>query len=394
MEKKILLFESRDLCYESNRYFTECMQEAFEKNGYRTKICDLSAGMEEKLEDLLERQEQYLAAFDFNSLLPRLELEDETPYLEKFRVPFFNYLVDHPLYHHAGLKRSFPNYNVLCIDLCHSAYLRKYYPHLGGVYTMPMGGMAAERRGSWDEKRFDLLFLGTYEPEDELCAQLAGYPGQKRREVSAMIELMEADAGLTQEEALENYLRDTGEKLSGQEFARRLNQDYMADKYLRNKRRRHQVLAAARAKVPFTVIGHGWDALGELEKSHIIRHSGVGFAASLQMLADAKMLLNTTPGFHGGLHDRVYSAMLNEAVCLTERTGFAESELCDGREAVLYDCADMQSLTGIIEELYGQSQRLREIAAEARKRAEERDTWECRIKKLSLLPCLADGLRK
>ena len=34
MGDTILLFESRDLCYESNRYFMECMADAFEQAGY------------------------------------------------------------------------------------------------------------------------------------------------------------------------------------------------------------------------------------------------------------------------------------------------------------------------------------------------------------------------
>ena len=41
--------------------------------------------MEEKLETVLAGQEKYMAALDLNSLVPSMELEDGTPYLEAFQ---------------------------------------------------------------------------------------------------------------------------------------------------------------------------------------------------------------------------------------------------------------------------------------------------------------------
>lgn len=57
MKDTVLLFGSRDLCYESNRYFIKCLKQAFESLGYPVEICDLSLRMEEKLETVLAGQE-------------------------------------------------------------------------------------------------------------------------------------------------------------------------------------------------------------------------------------------------------------------------------------------------------------------------------------------------
>lgn len=384
MKKRILLFESRDLCYESNRYFIACLEEAFEKKGFLVEICDLSLRMEEKLEEILQRQDEYLAAFDFNSLLPRLELEDGTPYLNVFQVPFYNYLVDHPLYHHAALKHSFSNYSVICIDTCHKNYVEHYYPHIRHTLYLPIGGMKAEMERSWDQKRFELLFLGTYEAEQELYSQLEDYPINRKKEVMSLIEMMENDAELTQEAALEQYLREQGEVLQKEDFTRRLNQNYLADKYLRNLRRKQEVIAAAKTGVPFTVMGHGWEELEELNRKNVTVRSGVGFAASIQMIADAKMLLNTTPGFHGGLHDRVYSSMLNGTVCLTEQSSFAESVLRNGRDAVLYDSKRPENLQESVIKLYENPEWMMRIASQAKQKAKENDTWEARVEELKI----------
>ena len=109
MRDTILLSESRDLCYESNQYFVEQLNQEFQRAGYKTEICDLSLDMEEKLEDVLKRRQEFSAAFDFNSRLTRAEMEDGTPFIDALSIPFFNYLVDHPLYHHGGLRRKFEN---------------------------------------------------------------------------------------------------------------------------------------------------------------------------------------------------------------------------------------------------------------------------------------------
>lgn len=375
MEKTILLFESRDLCYESNQCFMGYLEEAFERMGYPVEVCDLSVGMEERLERILERQENYLAAFDFNSLLPRLCLEDGTPYLNAFRVPFFNYLVDHPLYHHIGLKSRFFRYAVICIDLCHKQYIENCYPHIEHVFYLPLGGTKAASERSFDQKRLELLFLGTYEPEWKLYQELEEYPKELRREVSSLIEMMQADSELTQEAALEQYLNMENEYLDREAFAKRLNGDYLADKYLRNLRRKETLFAAAEAEVPFTIVGHGWDLVKELSRPHIAIRSGIGFAASVQIMADARMLLNTTPGFHGGFHDRVYSAMMNHTLCFTEGSRFARQALSDGKDAVLYDVGRWDMLAEKIREMYEHPKEAERIANQAFLKANGRHSW-------------------
>lgn len=385
MKDTVLLFESRDLCYESNRYFMECIKEALENKKYPVEICDLSVQMEEKLEQILKKKENYLFAVDFNSLLPRMEIEDGTPYLNALGIPFFNYLVDHPLYHHAGLKKQFSGYSVFCIDTCHQTYIKKLYPHIEHVFYLPLGAVQANMERSFDRKRLDLLFLGTYEPEDALYRELDEYPLWQKKEVASLIERMEADAGLTQEKALFAYLEEKEERISREAFAKRLNGDYLADKYLRNLRRKQTVLAAAQAEIPFTVMGHGWEHVKELDRKYITRKNGVGFAASIQIMADAKMLVNATPGFHGGLHDRVYSAMMNRTLCFTEDTSFAKQKLKDREEIVFYNGQTMEDLAESIVFMHENPSAAAEITERAFCRACLEDTWEKRAE--AILSC-------
>ena len=85
--------------------------------------------------------------------------------------------------------------------------------------------------------------MGTFEQEQEFLDLLADYPIKQQKEIKVLIEMMQADSELTQEHALEIYLKEQGEKLSDLEFGARLNQNYLADKYLRDVRRKKEVLA-------------------------------------------------------------------------------------------------------------------------------------------------------
>lgn len=382
MKQKILLFESRELCYESNRYFMNRLEEAFLELGYPVHICDLSEEQEEKLEALLEIKEQFLAAVDFNSLLPRMVMEDGTPYLDELAVPFYNYIVDHPLYHHPGLIRPVKDYHVVCIDNLHAAYVRQYYPNVKSVHVVPLGGMEADYQRSQEQKRFELLFLGTYVSVNQLYEDIENLDSMQRMEVKELIQRMEADVSLTQEGAFAALLRDKDAVLDRETFAVRLNLAFLADKYIRYARRKSIIMAAAEAEIPFTIIGHGWEQVDFPEGKQPILKSGVGFAATAELIADAKVLLNVTPGFYGGMHDRVFSAMLNHAVSLNEDIDFAKKSFEDGKDIVLYDRKQLQMLPDQISRLLENDMLREDIAAAAFQTAQEHFTWRQRAKKL------------
>ena len=118
-----------------------------------------------------------------------------------------------------------------------------------GTSSVRLVPAEAEFEKELEQKRFELLFLGTYEPEAALHEQLEDYALPLKKEVSALIDMMDADHALTQEEdALAAYLRDQGEVLTEAEFAVRLNHAYLADKYLRNRTRKKAVIAAENPK--------------------------------------------------------------------------------------------------------------------------------------------------
>ncbi len=202
--KRILIPHTRELCYFSGSFFLDRIGEHLEKNGCLVDRLELSGGTSKgltggsdfaALEDCLKNT--YDAVLDINSKLPYLTLDNGEPLLDCLGAPFFNYILDHPLYHHPGLSFPLKNYHVIAIDQRHAAYIRRWYPHLKNVSCLPMAGTVALsyagsaqtekqkeitqeypelwERGGNGKRSIEILFSGTYLPEqiirEEMRAQ-------------------------------------------------------------------------------------------------------------------------------------------------------------------------------------------------------------------------------
>lgn len=136
MNKRILFVHTRELCYYSGSYFLQQMQKEVAKLGIESQYFSLGQDPS-SLEGILGRH--YDGVVDINSKLPYFVLEDDRRFLDVLDAPFYNYIVDHPLYHHPGLIFPLKDYHAIAIDHCHKSYMEKYYPHLQQVAFLPIG---------------------------------------------------------------------------------------------------------------------------------------------------------------------------------------------------------------------------------------------------------------
>ena len=89
-KERILVFCSREICYASGNFFANQLGAALEELGFLVQVCEFTRedDFDRILEPLLSNT--YRLAVDFNSLLPRMELEDGTSFIEKLGCPFFS----------------------------------------------------------------------------------------------------------------------------------------------------------------------------------------------------------------------------------------------------------------------------------------------------------------
>ena len=191
---KVLIFTTRQLCYNSGYYFAHRIGEELEKLGIECEYCEIpeyaipSAGtqiaqpaienagksVDEEAEKMLESYigKEYLAILDFNSKLPRLILDDESYYLDSIDAPFYNFILDHPLYHHSTLDCKLKNYYAFSIDENHCKYIQNFYPHIKAVYQVALGAENVISLENLQEKKKSILIMVTYRNPDIYMKQI------------------------------------------------------------------------------------------------------------------------------------------------------------------------------------------------------------------------------
>lgn len=136
----------------------------------------------------------------------------------------------------------------------------------------------------------------------------------------------------------------------------RLFQDM--DGMLRSRARAEVIRTLANADVKVHIYGEGWQYL-DCKQENLVLHDRIPFDETIPLTADARIVLNVMPWFKSGVHDRVYSAMLNQSVCLTDGSEYVNRTLTDGNEVLLYSLERLDELPVKVKEYLQKPQELK-----------------------------------
>lgn len=387
--ERVLVFSSREICYLSSNFFAHQIGAAFEALGYEADICELSKDedLDAKLEPLLGQE--YRVILDFNSLLPRMVMEDGTPYIEKLKGPFFDYILDHPLFHYMGLTSGGANLHALVLDEAQEEYVRIYYPNTASVHTLPLGATKAIYDGE-KETECRILFPGTYDSPEAVYGIIKESPEPIQSMMKELIERRIAEPLLPMEEAFRQYLKEQDMELTVEQFALFMNSMYSVDAYVRDYFRKKALDELLDCGLPVTVMGEGWEKYHYKDEHSLKREPAVTFGLSFERIAKSHILLNVSPIFNHGMHDRIPAGMANRAVVLTDYNSYLASRFEDEREVAFYSLKDLSTLSAKAERLIADTCLREGIAERAYREFEEHQTWICRAKAIL---AMAEGLK-
>lgn len=374
----VLVFCSRDICYSSGNFFASQLAEAFEELGYETEVCEFSGNgdIDAQLEPLLERE--YRVIVDFNSMLPRMVMEDDRAYLDHLRGPFFDYIIDHPLFHYTGLTCGADNFHVLVVDESHRKYVKSYYSGVKTVYTLPLGAAEAFVPGRKEENY--VLFMGTYDAPENVMDIVEASPKPMADTMHKLIERRIAEPKLPMEQAYLEILAHRGEELTPEQFALRMNSMYAVDAYVRDYFREKAIDALLAHKIPVVVAGEGWYKYHPASEQYLTREKAVTFGLSFCRIAKAPLLLNVTPFFPCGMHDRIAAGMANHTAVLTDENAYLNTRFTDGRELCFFDLKNLSVMCERAENLLEDGVLRRRIEEQGYETFLNGHTWKHRAK--------------
>jgi hypothetical protein len=120
-------------------------------------------------------------------------------------------------------------------------------------------------------------------------------------------------------------------------------------------------------------MGEGWELLPMAKLPNVRILPGCPMSVSFEVMQNSKRILDVTPLFYRGFHDRVASGLLNGALTISNMHPM-EGTPQDGKEMLYYDRAHLDDLIDALHHM--DETKAAEIAAAGQRFAEEHCTFE------------------
>ncbi len=391
---KILLLRRENVCYGSLDCFLEGLREGLVSCGVSAEVLDVSSDptvVPDNSTLLKIKDEGYDAAIAFNAVGQQNYSFEGANFWDKIGIPFFNYIVDHPLSHSKAMLEHGRDYCVICVDGKHVDYIRKYYSGIKDVFFLPVGcdesiynAGAEQVFEEYENRDIDILFTGTYIPLSSVESRIKEYPVHVKNLIVKHIEYMLDHRYLTEEEGLIRILRDMGIEpeeidLAGYLFATKLTEEYVKS-YLREEIIRYLIDSG----INLRIYGNNWDAF-EADMRNTVCYPGVDYCDLKKLYLKSRIVLDHSSHFKFGMHDRIPSAMLAGAAVLTDGNDYLKSVTKEGLndgELCMYDVSVPGVVPNIVLDMLSDIHRLYEMTLRAHSKALKDFTWKSRANEL------------
>lgn len=405
--KRLLLFQPS---VETLHFFSDRLAEEYVAMGYEVRLIRIHEPFfgTEKLIDFIIPNKTLMITFNFHGI--QREAIFHTPEGEllwdKYNVACINIIVDHPFYYYEELKYLPNRYLQICIDGDHTDYMKRFYPEINLGATMPLagcdyrtsfgGGAPLSLRedvidpATWipnligtmvpilpvTERSTPVVFTGCYTHPNFFLP----YMSRNGAEYDAFYHEILDDLLANPDQCIHTvYLRHLNRELpelGTEDLKNVMNKMIFLDLWIRFTFRGKVIQTLADADIPVHCIGAGWDALSVKNKSRLTHTEYSDTEVCLKAISEAKLSLNVMPWFKQGAHDRIYSSMLNGAVCITDKSRYLTNHFADGAMLRYYDLKDLFLLPDIVTGLLEQPDTMQQIADRARNHAKEYLTWK------------------
>ena len=379
-------------------YFSEQIALELERNGYETCLIDYER-MYESMDEMLhflEREETALVTFNFIGLRGEAVFQTESgrSIWQEENLPILNILVDHPLYYHSCLKEAGERMRVFCVDREHVGYVRRFYPGVK-VKFLPLAGnelLFSHGDGEhgthradvpepvpYGRRTFDLVFAANYVSMEMLEEKVKALDEDYRIFYRWITEDLIADPTQSVDAVMERHIRDELGAVPEEQLCAAMSGMIWIDLFVRSYFREKVVQTLADAGIIVRVFGSDWEKI-HCKKPQNVRTSGgkVNSAACVQAMRDARIALNVMPWFKDGAHDRVFTAMLQGTVALTDDSRYLREECRDGENICFYSLRALQQLPDQVVSLLEDPVRMAELAERGYRMAEKRHRWKNR----------------
>lgn len=422
---------------ETLSFFSRAMADTLEEKGYRIFFYDISGREKDfaHLSKFIKLENTAVITFNFIGLSGEGFLDEPAgrSIFVSRKLPVYCIMVDHPLYYHKQLS-IYEEYlaaashfleeskrmklTVFCIDREHVEYMKRFYPTIPAHFLPLAGNLSTDRnlpketvnarhsemesqgvnptmnpanptdkaqmnsfdlRSTWipyDTRPYDVAFIANYVALPKLAEHFANQGQEYIDFYYEILKYFKEHPSENLTDVFEQFVKREIPKASDEEMAGAFEGMRFLDLYNRTYYRGKTIKALADGGVKVHVFGKDWDKLEVKHPENLIMNGGqIDSTGCVEVLRNAKIALNTMPWFKDGAHDRIFTAMLNGAVSLTDSSRYLKERFTDGEELRFYELNRLEELPEIVTDMLNHPKEMQAMAERAYKAVKEKDTW-------------------
>lgn len=363
--------------YDAVNIFAESLGRAFEKMGYGVAFIDLKdqSNLTANLQREISTPKKFIVSFssvgaDFK--VGEKSLYDLLPY------PFVALMVDHP--GHFLRRFDINNIIVTCMDRSHVKFIHEYFGDSKEVAFLPHGGCFADIGDNGSERPIDILYAGTYLDQKYYFDVINALEEIPRKITLEVCEIVLSGNHVTGEDAIIKVAEKYGIDLNNKAFHRKFLEDIISktEIYTRAVKRHRLLEVLDKSGLNISIFGSKWPE--EKTYRNLKISPAKTFPEILALMKKSKLVLNTSC-LPDGSHERIYSAMLNGAVSLSDYNPYLAENFTDMENIIFYKWLELSALPDKINYVLSEN-RWEKIAEAGRKIALEQHTWDARASEL------------
>ena len=309
---------------------------------------------------------------------------------EAYGMSAFNILVDHPIYYHSKLMQAPEEMTVFCLDREHVQYIKRFYPGIKVKFLPTAGNILLEQ--GWDyeeqlipygERKYDVVFTANYVSFQKLYRRFDEMDAEYAAFYREILDDLIAQPTQSVDVVMERHITAELGELADTDIRTVMSGMLLVDLCARTYYRGEIIRELAEQDIKVHVFGADWDQLSCKKPENIIQNgSQVSSGECVRAVRDAKIALNVMPWFKDGVHDRIFTAMLQKAVALTDDSKYLREQFTDGEDIVYFSLEEREHLPDIIRMLLRDEEKLMRIAEKGYRQACEKHTWRVRTQEL------------
>ncbi len=305
----------------------------------------------------------------------------EENYWEFKGVRLHNIYVDAPIWYKNELAYNLKCMQVITVDRYHRDFLRKYFPTCASAEFIPHGGvrLSDAEQIPYAQRPIDVLYVGTR--RDPSANQLYASLSPANKEIFDGIRgILMKHPHMTPEQVFEMYMEELGAaptQNAALEFLYILYAEALDD--VRSFYQGWVIETLAAAGIPIEIYGGGnWEEIAQRYPDKIHVHAMITPEECIKNMCRSKITLNILPWFKYGAHERIYNAMLNGSVCVSDTSEYLEKKFNNGEDIILYELNQPENLVERVQKVL-QNSDYAESILENQKKKTAHSTWADRL---------------